>query len=208
MSPQHVCGPDAGCDNECAGKAYAAHARAEALGAARRICENKPTAIAREADLFTVSGSLASALDPLIAYLNDHSADVPLMDDCEASIDLIRAIAKALGGPWWKARAPAPDEAKPGHWKLWVQRIASGEQAASEEQSREMARALLSRERERSAYLDANEEYEREMRRLLDRLIEISEVPCVKRWGTTPMKCLPKDRCTFCRTRELLAEAR
>jgi Lar family restriction alleviation protein len=35
------------------------------------------------------------------------------------------------------------------------------------------------------------------------RLSEMAEVPCVKKWGRHPMKCLPKDKCSFCRAREL-----
>jgi hypothetical protein len=40
------------------------------------------------------------------------------------------------------------------------------------------------------------------------RIREIAEVPCVEHPSSkrTPMRCFPKDRCTFCRCREAVAQ--
>lgn len=47
-----------------------------------------------------------------------------------------------------------------------------------------------------------------EFQRLRERVQDIADVPCVDDWGRHPMRCFPLDRCTFCRTRELLEPTR
>lgn len=39
---------------------------------------------------------------------------------------------------------------------------------------------------------------------LVERLRAMSEVPCVDDWGRHPMRCMPRDPCSFCRARATL----
>lgn len=50
----------------------------------------------------------------------------------------------------------------------------------------------------------ANLDLMREIVLLRDRVVAASEVPCVSAWGRHPMRCFPKDKCTFCRARQAL----
>jgi hypothetical protein len=45
----------------------------------------------------------------------------------------------------------------------------------------------------------------KELELIEKRLREIGEVDCVKLWGRHKMRCLPHDKCTFCRTRDTVA---
>lgn len=59
---------------------------------------------------------------------------------------------------------------------------------------------------ERDRLRAENEALTKRVERLRERLVAISEVPCVRTWGKHPMLCYPKDGCTFCRVRAALAE--
>jgi hypothetical protein len=44
------------------------------------------------------------------------------------------------------------------------------------------------------------------LRRFIDRVKSVADIPCVRSWGRQPMKCFPHDRCSFCRCRALIEE--
>jgi hypothetical protein len=44
------------------------------------------------------------------------------------------------------------------------------------------------------------------LRRFIDRVKSVADIPCVRSWGSQPMKCFPHDPCSFCRCRKLMEE--
>lgn len=76
--------------------------------------------------------------------------------------------------------------------------------AAVVEKKQEAERKAAILESSQRIILDQRDKAVRERNLLLERIREIAEVPCSTRHGRTPMRCFPRDKCTFCRCRDLL----